>query len=104
MSVWTVWIPDYGLEALVKLMTACVSVVTAILLWPLLPRIIALPSHDQLRSANEALIGTAKNLEHLAHHDVLTGLGGAKGEWRIRGATDWPRPANMMSALVVSAL
>jgi hypothetical protein len=53
MSIWTVWIPDYGLEAFVKVITACLSVATAILLWPLLPQIIALPSHDQMRFANE---------------------------------------------------
>jgi hypothetical protein len=37
-SIYTLWIPDYGLEALLKVITAALSIVTAILLWPLLPR------------------------------------------------------------------
>lgn len=55
LSIWTLWVPDYGLEALVKVLTAVASVVTAILLWPTLPRILRIPSSEQLRRTNEAL-------------------------------------------------
>ena len=55
MSILTLWVPAYGLEALVKAFTALVSVLTAIIIWPLLPRIIALPSPMQLQRANEEL-------------------------------------------------
>ncbi len=55
-SIWTLWHPDYGAEALVKLATAIVSAITAILLWPLIPRALALPSPQALRLANEALL------------------------------------------------
>lgn len=55
MSVWTLWIPDYPLEALIKLVTAAVSVATAILLWPLLPKIIALPSPAMMAALNSKL-------------------------------------------------
>ncbi len=55
LSIWTLWHPDYGIEALVKAVTAAVSVVTAIALWPLLPRAIALPSPAQLQRANTDL-------------------------------------------------
>ncbi len=55
LSIWVLWNPDYGAEALVKLATAAVSVLTAIALWPLLPRLIALPSPAQLASANAGL-------------------------------------------------
>ncbi|MFP5447647.1 MAG: sensor histidine kinase [Alphaproteobacteria bacterium] len=48
MMVWTLWNPDYGIEALIKASTAAVSVVTAFALWPLLPRVIALPSPIEL--------------------------------------------------------
>lgn len=48
MMVWTLWNADYGIEALVKAATAAVSVVTAFALWPLLPRVIALPSPMEL--------------------------------------------------------
>ncbi|MDP2212521.1 sensor histidine kinase [Phenylobacterium sp.] len=48
MMVWTLWNPDYGIEAVIKATTAAVSVVTAFALWPLLPRVIALPSPTEL--------------------------------------------------------
>src|SRR3954468_12975832 len=43
-SIWTLWAPDYALEGVVKAATATVSLITAVLLWPLLPRALALPS------------------------------------------------------------
>ena len=54
-SIWTLWRPDYGTEAVIKAMTAVASVVTAAALWPLIPQALALPSPDQLRGLNEAL-------------------------------------------------
>jgi signal transduction histidine kinase len=54
-AIWTLWVPDYGPEALLKAITAIASVFTAAALWPLLPHAIALPSPAQLRTANEAL-------------------------------------------------
>ncbi|WP_334163669.1 sensor histidine kinase [Phenylobacterium sp.] len=50
MMVWTLWHADYGVEALVKAATAAASVITALALWPLLPRAIALPSSDALQA------------------------------------------------------
>lgn len=44
MSIVVLWIPAYGIEGLIKLATAVVSVATAIVLWPLLPKAVALPS------------------------------------------------------------
>lgn len=54
-SILTLWQPYYWLEGVVKVATAGVSLVTAILLWPLLPKLIALPSPAALREANAAL-------------------------------------------------
>ena len=51
----TLWWPVYGLEGLLKAATAIVSVVTAILIWPLLPQVLALPTPAQLQRKNEAL-------------------------------------------------
>ena len=56
-SIWTLWNPDYGVEAIVKVLTAAASIATAIALWPLLPRALALPSPHELGQANEALVG-----------------------------------------------
>ncbi|MBK1659339.1 PAS domain-containing sensor histidine kinase [Paracraurococcus ruber] len=55
MSIWTLWNPDYGLQGAMKAVTALVSVATAILLWPLLPRVLALPSAAELAAANDQL-------------------------------------------------
>ncbi|ARS25749.1 ATP-binding protein [Sphingomonas sp. KC8] len=58
MGIWTLWNGNYGVEALVKVVTAVVSVATAITLWPLLPKVIALPSPKMLRVANAELAAT----------------------------------------------
>lgn len=56
ISILVLWVPAYGIEGLVKLATAIVSVFTAIALWPLLPKAIALPSPAQLALANADLV------------------------------------------------
>jgi len=55
VSIWTVWTPDYFLEGALKALTALASVATAVALWPLLPRALALPSRDRLEAANAQL-------------------------------------------------
>ncbi len=55
MAIWTLWHGDYGIEALIKVVTAIASVLTAIVLWPLIPKALALPSTAQLRMANDSL-------------------------------------------------
>ncbi|MGH7288928.1 MAG: PAS domain-containing protein, partial [Myxococcota bacterium] len=55
VGIWTVWHGSYGVEGLVKLATAGVSVATAVVLWPVLPRALALPSPTQLAEANAEL-------------------------------------------------
>lgn len=51
MGIWTIWHPDYWLDALVKAVTALVSLIAAILIWPLIPRALKLPSTKQLEEA-----------------------------------------------------
>ena len=55
MSILVLWVPAYGLEGVIKAVTAVSSVLTAIAMWPLLPKIIALPSPTQLQQANQEL-------------------------------------------------
>jgi signal transduction histidine kinase/ActR/RegA family two-component response regulator len=55
MSIVTLWYPIYGIEGIVKALTAAASIVTAAMLWPLLPKVLALPSPSQLRAAEVAL-------------------------------------------------
>lgn len=51
MSIWTIWHPDYWLEGLIKLATALVSMATAILIWPLMPKVLKLPSTRALEAS-----------------------------------------------------
>jgi signal transduction histidine kinase/CheY-like chemotaxis protein len=60
LSIVTLWIPIYGIEGIVKALTAVASVVTAVILWPLLPRFLAIPSPAQLRTAQAALVQEAQ--------------------------------------------
>src|SRR6478752_2636864 len=55
LSIITLWVPIYGIEGIVKVLTAAASIVTAAMLWPLLPKVLALPSPSQLRAAELAL-------------------------------------------------
>jgi signal transduction histidine kinase len=55
MDVWTIWQPDYWLDGAIRAYTAIVSIATAALLWPLLPRALALPSPGELERINTEL-------------------------------------------------
>ena len=55
MGAIVVWQPMYNLDALLKAVTAVISVITAILLWPLIPHALKLPSPAQLKQANADL-------------------------------------------------
>jgi PAS domain S-box-containing protein len=55
LDVWTIWRPDYELQTAGKVFTACASVLTAAIAWRLMPTLLALPSIEEMRKANEAL-------------------------------------------------
>ncbi|HEY9612124.1 PAS domain S-box protein [Allocoleopsis sp.] len=55
MEVWTLWHPHYWLSGFIKAITAGVSVCTAVLLVPLIPKALALPSPAELEVANRQL-------------------------------------------------
>ena len=63
MEIWTLWQAQYGLEAVIKVVTAVASVVTAVMLWRLLPSALAVPSPAQLKEANERLESAVAELE-----------------------------------------
>jgi len=54
-DIWTLWHPHYWLSGGLKALTAMVSVLTAVELYPLIPKALALPSPSQLALANQAL-------------------------------------------------
>ena len=55
LGVYTLWTPLYGLEGIVKMATALVSLATAAMLWPLIPKALAVPSPAMLRKSNGLL-------------------------------------------------
>jgi signal transduction histidine kinase len=63
MDIWTLWYPDYLTQGFVKAVTAVASVLTACLLWPLIPKALMLPSPAVLRQANEQLTAEIRNRE-----------------------------------------
>jgi len=70
LAIWTIWQPDYAVETVAKLLTAAVSLLTAIALWPLIPRALRIPTVTQLQAAIATLdaeVGRRKTAEeHLA--------------------------------------
>ncbi len=65
MSVWTLWYPTYWLSGSVKAITALVSLGTAIALWLLMPKALAIPSSSQLKTANRALQQEITERKHI---------------------------------------
>lgn len=61
IDIWTTWQATYRLEGVVKLLTAVISLSTAVLLWPLIPKALALPSPAQLAASNQALAREVEN-------------------------------------------
>ncbi|MEO9525839.1 HWE histidine kinase domain-containing protein [Roseibium sp.] len=57
----TLWWPAYGAQGLVKAVAALISAVTAVVVWLMLPKLLAIPSLRDLERANELL--EVENLE-----------------------------------------
>jgi CheY-like chemotaxis protein len=78
LSIVTLWVPIYGIEGIVKLLTAAASIVTAAMLWPLLPKLLALPSPSQLREAEDLLRQSQQVTGGVAHdfNNLLTVISG----------------------------
>lgn len=65
MKIWTIYNAHYWAEALLDLHTAIVSLLTAILLWPLIPKMLVLKGPGQLEEANQKLGEANKELKIL---------------------------------------
>ena len=55
MEVWTLWVPSYWFSAGIKVITAIASVPTALFLVRLMPKMLSLPSHEEIKEANDEL-------------------------------------------------
>ncbi len=98
MSILTLWFPAYGIEGLVKLATALASIVTAIVLWPLIPGLVALPSPARLTRLNAELTQKIGELQHaqalLKESEARVRANNAELERRVEDQTAELRTAN----------
>lgn len=101
INIINVWHGYYFLAGVAKTTTGIVSLVTAVMVWRLMPRALAIPSHEQLHdkvraleeaeaklaSVNAALemkvAERTQQLEQLAKTDELTGLNNRREILRI---------------------
>jgi signal transduction histidine kinase len=56
LGAWTIWQPIYEVQGVIKLFTALISMGTAVVLWPLIPKALAMPSPEELEETNHRLI------------------------------------------------
>lgn len=63
MHIVGLWTPVDELQAAVDTICAAISATSAVLLWPLLPRLLAWPSNQQMRVLNNELQKEKSNLE-----------------------------------------
>jgi len=55
LDVWTIWRPDYELQTAGKVVTALASVLTAVVGWRLMPKLLAIPSSEEMQTALRSL-------------------------------------------------
>ena len=77
----TLWWPIYETQGILKAATAIVSVITAVLIFPLIPRAVAIPSPRTLQTANAGLRRAIT-----AHEDTLGALRTARADLEARVA------------------
>src|SRR5207253_2718436 len=84
INLVTLWWPIYEFQGLVKLITAGVSLTTAVMIFPLIPKALAIPSPNELQLANAELAS-----EIAAHERTLAELQQArvKLEHRVEART-----------------
>ena len=75
----TLWNPIYELQGWVKAITATISAATAVAIFPLIPRALAIPSPKELQIANDRL-----SAEIMAHRQTLQELERARAELEER--------------------
>jgi two-component sensor histidine kinase len=91
MSVWNLWYPTYWLSGGIKAGTAAVSLTTASLLVPLVPKALALPSPAQLEALNGQLREQIREREHA---EVALRQANDELEKRVQERTTALRDAN----------
>lgn len=80
-NLLTLWWPLYGLQGIIKVATALISLATAGFIWHLMPGLLALPSPADLTRANDAL-----RAEIEAKNNALAQLGEARASLEAKVA------------------
>ncbi len=95
------WYPMYRLDGVVKALTGGISLVTAVALWPLIPRAINLPRPSELQEANRKL-----NNEILVRREVERNLEEARAglEAAVKERTSKLAELNLAMAARVAEL
>lgn len=95
MSIVTIWQPVFWLSTFFKTLTALVSLFTALVLLPLVPKILALPTTKQLQDINQAL-----NIEVEENKRVVTLL--QNKEQELKYAKDVAEQASIAKSQFLS--
>lgn len=74
VSIIVTWYPLYYIQAFFKLATAIVSVITAVMLWPLVPKLIEMPSLAAMELRNNEIQALNRQLQNRI--DSLSTLAG----------------------------
>jgi PAS domain S-box-containing protein len=90
-TIYNLWVPDYMTSGVVKTFTAVVSVITAVILWPLIPKALALPGPAQWEAVNRDLRNEIA--EHLKDEEEVRRLN-AELEQRVLDRTAELEAAN----------
>jgi signal transduction histidine kinase/ActR/RegA family two-component response regulator len=107
MAGLTLYVPAYLSEGLIKLVTAALSIFTALALLPVVPRLLALPTAAQMAQLNTQLQAriveqervTALLRENEARLLLTQEAGGIDSwEWRIEADRSWRRLPGRMRA------
>jgi len=73
VNIYNVWYGAYWLSGSIKAITAVASIGTAILVWPLIPKALAIPSNRVLQGLNEQLAGeAARNAQQAKELETLS--------------------------------
>lgn len=63
VAIFTVWVPVYWIHGMLAAVTASLSVATAVVMWPLIPQILRLPSPGRLQAEVAAHLRTLDELK-----------------------------------------
>ncbi len=88
MSIRVLWVPDYGIEALTKLIAAAVSLPIAVLLWVLMPIALRLPTHRDIERKNVELLDLNRRLSAAARNQAEATTALRESENRYRGLVE----------------